>query len=298
MSRLFAILTVFAFVSPVTAQTRDEPKPGEVRKFEIAPGVFMEFCWIPPSEAQLGSSKEEQDYITKTFFEGKREEFLDDETESHRGRKKFAGFWFGKYTVTQAEWKAVMGNNPSYFQPGNNALQKDITDTARFPVEKVSWEDCQKFLEKIEMRDGIEKVFGAYARFKLPHEDQWEYACRGGFGNKRAFYFGNVLNGTQANCDGMYPYGTTTNGQYLQRACAVDFTNGGKYVEHPWGLFHMCGNVWEWCDNIYEQTKYRVLRGGSWLDSARRCRSAYRNWDPPDYRHGNKGFRVFVSLDK
>ena len=260
---------------------------GEVRKFEIASGVFMEFCWVPPGEAQLGSPKDEQDYITKTFFEGKRPEYLDAEMESYRGKKTFSGFWLGKYTVTQAEWKAVMGNNPSYFQPGGQGKDRlgGIADTSRFPVEMVCWDDpahpefsCQKFLEKINRRDGIEKAFGKGASFKLPHEDQWEYACRGGRGNKQPFYFGNVLNGTQANCDGDYPYGTTTKGKNLNRTCAVDYTNDGEYAKHPWGLCHVAGNVYQWCENKYDDVgSGRVDRGGCWYDFAGGCRSADRS---------------------
>ena len=75
-------------------------------------------------------------------------------------------------------------------------------------MERVSWNDCQKFLEKVNKRIGVENVFGKAGQFKLPHEDQWEYACRGGKGNKQPFYFGNELNGTQANCNGKSPYGT------------------------------------------------------------------------------------------
>lgn len=303
---LSLVLTVLATLVGLTTRPAhargDEPKAGDVRKFEIADGVFMEFCWIPPGEAQLGSPKEEQDYISKTFYFGDRLKFLDAETELNRGKKKFAGFWLGKFTVTQAEWMAVMGNNPSHFQPGGKGkyeLQKaSIADTSRYPVETVSWEDCQKFLEKISKRDGIEKVFAKDASFKLPHEDQWEYACRGGRGNQQAFYFGNVLNGTQANCDGRHPYGTDMKGQYLQRTCAVDFTNEGNYEKHPWGMFNMSGNVYQWCSNSDGSTTYKVLRGGSWGGSESECRSAFRKSYPPDVRSPFSGFRVAVIMGK
>jgi formylglycine-generating enzyme required for sulfatase activity len=114
MSRLSILLIVALLANPVAAQPKD-PKPGEVRRFEIAKGVFMEFCWIPPGECQLGSCKEEQDYVTKNHYGGNRPDYLDNETESKRGKFKTKGFWLGKYTVTQAEWKAVMGDNPSWF---------------------------------------------------------------------------------------------------------------------------------------------------------------------------------------
>ena len=149
---------------------------------------------------------------------------------------------------------------------------------------------------KDQQRD-VEKVFGKGASFKLPHEDQWEYACRGGRGNQQAFFFGNVLNGTQANCKGNFPYGTAIKDQYLGQTCAVDFTNGGKYTEHPWGLFHMCGNVWQWCDNSHAQSNKKVTRGGAWDSIAWHCRSACRDGRAPDFQCNYIGFRVSVSMD-
>ena len=296
MSRLLALLVVVVFVGPVSAHAQDEPRAGEERKFEIAPGVFMEFCWIPPGEAQLGSPKDEQDYITKTFFdEGKRPDFLDDETETKRGKFMTKGFWLGKYPVTQAEWKAVMGNNPSDFDGTKDTKAKGM-NTERFPVENVSWNDCQKFLMKVNERGGVPKVFGKDGKLVLPHEDQWEYACRGGRGNKRPFYWGSELNRAQANCDGNFPYGADKD-DYLKRTCAVDFTNGGKYEKHPWGLHHMSGNVWQCCDNLYAKTTFRVLRGGAWSSSAWGCRSANRDWSAPDVRFHDVGFRVCLPLE-
>jgi formylglycine-generating enzyme required for sulfatase activity len=277
-----------------------KPKAGEERKFEITKDVFMVFCWIPSGEAQLGSSMEEQKYIIKTFYDGKRPIFLDNETEAKRGKFKTKGFWLGKYTVTQAEWKAVMGGNPSWFQPngdGKLMLRKDkIRDTSHFPVEQVSWNDCQIFLEKLNKRTDVENVFGKAGRFVLPHEDQWEYACRGGKGNKQAFYFGNELNGTQANCNGGLPYGTDEKGDYKNRTTEV-----GSYAKewpHPWGLSDMHGNVLQWCDNKYEGSDYRILRGGCAFVSSLSCRSAYRSskYESNDCFY-DFGFRVCLPLD-
>lgn len=290
MSRTFALLIVAVFAGPIAAQ----PKAGEERKFEIAKDVFMEFCWIPSGEAQLGSPKEEQDYITKTFYEGKRPDYLDNQTEAKRGKFKTKGFWLGKYTVTQAEWKAVMGNNPSFFDGKRDNFAKGM-DTSRFPVEEVSWDDCQKFLKAINKRDGMDKVFGKAGRFVLPHEDQWEYACRGGKGNKQAFYFGNELNGTQANCNGTVPYGMDKKGDSKYRTTEV-----GSYAKewpHPWGLCDMHGNVYQWCDNKYEDLSDRVLRGGCWWFDASSCRSASRIRFEPDYRDYHFGFRVCYCPD-
>jgi formylglycine-generating enzyme required for sulfatase activity len=167
-------------------------------------------------------------------------------------------------------------------------------NTKHFPVERVSWDDCQQFLEKINMREGIAKVFGKDGKFTLPHEEQWEYACRGGKGNQQPYYWGAKLNGTEANCDGNYPLGTTTKGQYLERTCAVDFTNNGKYKKHPWGLAHMTGNVCQWCENKYGDEE-RVFRGGAWYATPSGCRTACRRWISPRIHGSITGFRVALA---
>lgn len=255
-----------------------EPKTTEEREFEIADGVKMKFCWIPAGKATLGSPKEEND----------REE---DEKEHEFVTK---GFWLGKSPVTQTEWKAAMGDNPSIFDGKKDNKAKGM-NTSRFPVDSVNWHDCQKFLEKLNKRTGVEKIFGKVGRFALPHEDQWEYACRGGKGNKQAFYFGNELNGSQANCNGNSPYGSDKQGDYKRRTTEV-----GGYAKdwpHPWGLCDMHGNVWQWCDNKYEKSKYCVLRGGSWDNYPWDCRSATRARDVPDNRDGSGGFRVCLPVE-
>jgi formylglycine-generating enzyme required for sulfatase activity len=274
----------------------NEPKAGEEREFEIADGVKMTFCWIPLGESQLGSPKEEQDYITKTYYNGRRPDDMDNETEAKRGKFKTKGFWLGKFTVTQAEWKAVMNYNPSGFNGEKDNKAKGL-ETSRFPVENISWHDCQIFFDWVNKREGIEKVFGRSGKFMLPHEDQWEYACRGGKGNKQPFYWGDELNATQANCDENQPYGTQAKGLSLGRTCAVDFMNGGKFPKHPWGLCHMSGNVFQWCENWYEPTKRKLIRGGSWIFRASLCRSANRCAFAPDLRSKNIGFRVCLTLE-
>jgi formylglycine-generating enzyme required for sulfatase activity len=282
-----------------------EPKPGEEREFEIAQGVKMVFCWIPAGECQLGSHQAERDEVLKGLDKfatgGKTPEWLASEAWSVRGKYMTKGFWLGKYPVTQGEWEAVMGNNPSWFRSGGGGKEKlkkdNITDTSRFPVERVNWYDCQKFLTKINEPGGGAKMFGKTVKFMLPDDNQWEYACRAGNGNDRTFYWGNELNGTQANCWGERPFGTTTIGPYLGRTCAVEFSNDGKYEKHPWGLMHMLGNVYQWCDNKYGASNDRVVRGGSWGIAASACRSAARDRSSPDKSPGYYGFRVCIRLD-
>ncbi len=286
------VLSPELFAAPAPA----EPKPGDTREFTIATGVKMVFCWIPPGTAQLGSPKAEQDYLTHTFLEGKREEWLDHENETARGRFTSKGFWLGKYEVMQGEWIAVMKvDNPSYFDGTKNNKAKGMV-TTRFPVENVSWGDCQDFLKALNERGGAAGVFGGVGRFVLPHEDEWEYAYRGGKGNGRAFYWGDTLNGTEANCNGNYPYGGAAKGSYLERTAEV-----GSYESkspHPWGLCDVAGNLWEWCDNNFlKSSDNRVVRGGSWSYVTGDCRAAYRYGLTPDNRYDCYGFRVCFRLD-
>ena len=168
-------------------------------------------------------------------------------------------------------------------------------------AEKASADDdCLNFLAKLnDPTKGAElvRVFGKRGKFVLPHEDEWEFACRGGKGNRRPYYFGDELNGKQANCDGTVPFGTATPGPYKKRTTAV-----GEYEKvspHPWGLCDMHGNVYQWCENNYNEDPKngRVVRGGSWGGDARGCRAAARLRRPPGIRSDFLGCRVCFRLD-
>lgn len=269
-------------------------KPGQEIEVEIATGVKMKFCWIPPGEAQLGSPSAERQDVLKLIGEEKEPEWLSAEAEEKRGKFRCKGFWMGKYAVTQQQWQAVMNNNPSWFcKDGGGKSSVAGMDTSRFPVEQVSGNDCQQFLKNLNDRVRTPGTIGN-GKFVLPHEDEWEYAARGGKGNRQAYYFANQLNGKQANCAGNVPFGTATKGAHLKRTAEV-----GSYervAPHPWGLCDMAGNVWQWCENEYSSDA-RVLRGGSWLDYPWGCRSAFRGWNEPAYRNVGFGFRVCFRLD-
>jgi formylglycine-generating enzyme required for sulfatase activity len=220
-------LAVHLRAAPLPDQHK--PEPGEVVEVEISKRVKMKFYWIPAGEAQLGSPVAEREEVLKQLRSVKavkenegEPDWLSSEAEQNRGKFTTKGFWLGKYTVTQEQWEAVMGTNPSFFskQGGGKDEVKGL-DTSRFPAEQVSWDDCQDFLKKLNEKVTIPGALGK-GRFALPHEDQWEYACRGGKGNKQPFYFGGELNGAQANCDGNTPFGTATKGAYLER------TNNGS----------------------------------------------------------------------
>jgi formylglycine-generating enzyme required for sulfatase activity len=246
-------------------------------EFPLSPTVGMVFCWIPPGKSRLGSPAGEM-------------KNADHEAEDEH-EFSTAGFWLGKYEVTQVEWVAVMRNNPSVHN-GRDPNSARGMDTSRFPVEMISWNDAQSFITALNARAGTKDVFGTPGRFVLPTEDEWEYACRGGRGNAEPFYFGKVLDGRQANCFGKKPYGTVTEGPYLGRPTTV-----GSYAEeypHPWGLCDMHGNVWEFCDSDRPRPAgKRVLRGASYGDQGAACRAASRNFFGPDtHRYFNVGMRV------
>jgi formylglycine-generating enzyme required for sulfatase activity len=217
------------------------------------------------------------------------------DAESARFRPNYTstGFWLGKFEVTQAEWTAMMGTNPSAFngKNGNAALGPD---TSRFPVDSVSWHDCESFIKKLNERaEAATPVFGTRVRFALPHEDEWEYACQGGLGNDRPFHFGGELDGRQANADATVPWGALGKGTTLGRPTTVGSYERGH--PHPWGLCDMHGNVMEWCENRYSPSEdARVLRGGSGAVPPLACRSAARAPIDSGARGDRGGVRVCV----
>jgi len=188
------------------------------------------------------------------------------------------GFYIGKYPVTQEQWVEVMKKNPSKFN-GKGLMH---------PIENVSWDDCQKFIEalnKLKKYNGI---------FRLPTEAEWEYACRAG--SDTQYYWGD-------ECDGKYCW-------YRENSdCSTQPV--GKKRPNDLGLFDMSGNVWEWCQDWYDDNYYklndrldpkgavkgsnRVVRGGSWRYGSDYCRSAFRDYFDPSYRNSYVGFRLALS---
>lgn len=192
------------------------------------------------------------------------------EKPSHR--VTLSDFYIGKYEVTQAQWKAIMGTNPSNF-----------SNCDLCPVEQVSWEDIQEFLRKLNAKTG--------KKYRLPTEAEWEYAARGGSQSRGFKYAGSNSLDEVA--------------WYIDNSGSKTHPVGGKRANEL-GLYDMSGNVWEWCQDWYgdyssnTQTNpsgavsgsYRVLRGGSWYGSARDCRVSFRNLNTPTNRNGNVGFRL------
>jgi uncharacterized protein (TIGR02996 family) len=176
---------------------------------DLGRGVAMVFTWLPPGSFLMGSPPDE-------------EERESDETQ-HRVTLS-RGFWLGVYPVTQAQWVAVMGSNPSTFKGDGH------------PVEMVSWDDCQEFCRRLSGRDG--------QRYRLPSEAQWEYACRAG--TTTPFHFGATLSTELANYNGNYAYGQGGQGVYRGQTTPV-----GSFPSNAWGLDDMHGNVWQWCQDGY-----------------------------------------------
>ena len=193
------------------------------------------------------------------------------ERHERQHRVKLAkGFHMGVYEVTQAQWQTVMGNNPSHFKGDN------------LPVEQVSWDDAMAFCQKLSEREG--------KKYRLPTEAEWECACRAG--TTTPFNTGQTIGPDQANYDGEFTYGKGVKG--INRKAT---TAGGSFQPNPWGLYDMHGNVWEWCQDKYGGAKaFRVLRGGSWYDPPKYCRSASRCRFAPVYRFALIGFRVAMDL--
>jgi formylglycine-generating enzyme required for sulfatase activity len=185
------------------------------------------------------------------------------------------GFWIGKYEVTQGQYKKIMGNYPSDLKSGDN-----------YPVENVSWNDAKKFISKLNQQSG--------KTFFLPTEAQWEYAARSG-GKDQKYSGGNDVD----------------KGAWYGSNSGMETHAVGTKAPNGLGIYDMSGNVWEWCEDVYDKKAYskhegnnplitsgsskRVVRGGSWHDNPRYVRSAYRDRNFADNRNDNLGFRLCLS---
>ena len=232
------------------------------------------------------------------------------------------GFFMGKHEVTQWEYKAVIGTNPSYFRNGVGGrnlggVGTTITNETSYPVEQVSWIDATNYCGVLTARELASGRLPAGWVYRRPTEAEWEYACRAG--GTSAFHYGPALRSGIANFDARNEYdslvGTTNNsdGIYLGRTTEV-----GSYEANGWGLYDMHGNVWEWCSDwfICSDTRcsglpggrvidpqgpsgdfFRVIRGGSWDSGGGGCRSASRgrNSSDPGNRYYGHGFRAVLS---
>ena len=224
---------------------------------EITEGVVLEIRAMPPGNKQ------------PTFRMGS-DEGEGNEKPAHQ--VTLNPFFIGKYEVTQAQWQAVMGNNPSYFQGDD------------LPVERVSWNDAVEFCRRLSEKTGLQ--------FRLPTEAEWEYAARAG--TTTEYSFGNDVKQLDA---------------YAWHSYSILAHPVGKKLPNRFGLYDMYGNVWEWCQDWYGEYSsdsqvnpmgpgiggYRVQRGGSRKSGGEDCRSARRHYGAPSSYGDDVGFRVVVA---
>ncbi len=233
---------------------------GSVITIPVKNGISIEMVKVEAGSFNMGATPE-------------MENPYDSEKPVHRVTLT-NNYYIGKYEVTQALWQAVMGSNPSYFKGDD------------LPVEKVSWDDCQDFISKLNAMTG--------KRFRLPSEAEWEYAARGGKKSRGYQYSGSNTLGDVA-----WYYGNSG-----PKTHAV-----GTKQPNELGIYDMTGNVWEWCQDWFgsysssPQTNptgaasgsIRVCRGGSWNYSAGLCRTSYRGNNSPDDRFSYLGLRLVLS---
>ncbi len=236
--------------SPRADLGRGVAKRSEDKKeisFDLGRGIKVNFVLIRPGSFMMGDENGD-----------------DDEKPVHKVTIS-KPFYLGKFEVTQQQWQAVMGSNPSHFRGAKN------------PVDRVSWEACQAFIKRLN-----EKFPHAHVKFGLPTEAEWEYACRAGSTSRYSF-------GDREKKLAEY-------GWFADNAGGTTHPVGQK-KPNAWGLYDMHGNVWEWCADWYDGGYYsrspptdptgptavtsRVLRGGSWSDPAAYCRSSCRYCLPP-----------------
>ena len=216
--------------------------------------VSQRLRWCPPGRFMMGSPDDEK---------GR------DDDEGPRHEVVFArGFWMFETSCRQELWQAVMGDNPS------------TNKRPLLPVTDVSWEAARRFVESLNtLKPGL--------GLDLPSEAQWEYACRAGA--ETAYSFGAKIS------------------RKLVKYESIGTVPVGSLLPNVWGLYEMHGNVWEWCADTWHDSYagapkdgsawidsgavLRVIRGGSWYNTARNVRAAYRNRNDPAYRNGSLGFR-------
>lgn len=247
---------------------------------DLGHGVKMEFVRIKAGRFPMGS----RDLDRPSYYDEKPRHEV---TITH-------DFLMGKYPVTQEQYQAVTGKNPSCFS--SSGWGKDRIkglNTQVFPVEDVTWNDAKSFCDQLTSKDTKGR------RFELPTEAQWEYACRAG--TQTQYYFGD--SDSELNSYGWYLANSD------KRSHAV-----GTKKPNAWGLYDMTGNVWQWCEDWYrdsfysksekedplcqEETGNHAYRGGSWYDDSDGCRASARGNGGTRFRSSLIGFRVSVKLNK
>ncbi|MBF0271871.1 MAG: SUMF1/EgtB/PvdO family nonheme iron enzyme [Magnetococcales bacterium] len=278
------------------------------------PVTGMEFVWIPPGGFDMGQSPEENAQLHRENDEKAFEKWFARELPRHR--VLLDGFWMGRWPVTREQFSRFVEESLHLTDPerlqsaarGQIRMQSQIDwhtwKKTRYPQNDthpaihVSWFDAQACADWLSQRTGL--------RFALPSEAQWEYACHGG-GNA-PFHFGHVITTEQANYDGSVIYGAGQPGSPRKGT-----TPCGQFPANHYGLHDMHGNVWEWCEDLYDGNfyntpaarqrnpvhqgplGYRIKRGGSWRSPPALVRAAYRGGTYPDIGKDDIGFRLILT---
>jgi formylglycine-generating enzyme required for sulfatase activity len=266
---------------------------------DLGNNIGLDMVLIPDGTFLMGSPEDE---LERTDAEGPQHEVT------------VPTFFMGRFPITQAQWRAVaqleqvdrvLNSDPSYFKSDPSHVNGDNR-----PVEQVSWYDAMEFCDRLSKFTGRD--------YRLPSEAEWEYACRAG--TTTPFHFGETITTDLANYDGTDGDDGRWKGNYGQGPKGIyrrETTEVGSFPPNAFGLQDMHGNVWEWCqdhghDNYQgaptdgsawlfsdekkdEDSRTRMLRGGSWIPYPRDCRSAFRLNYNPDARLYNFGFRVVCS---
>ena len=253
---------------------------------DLGNGVSLRMVAIRGRTFLMGQTEAEKIQLLKEYGEQNYQTYLDEELPRHE--VTIPDFFMGIFTVTQAQYQALMGENPSTFRGEDR------------PVETVSWDESVAFCDRLSTQTG--------RNYRLPTEAEWEYACRAG--TTTPFAFGDMITPELAN----YDWKSSYNGSPTRSSDPRETQPVGSYPANAWGLYDMHGNVWEWCLDHWhsnyadkpeelkqdgstawlssDESKNRLLRGGSWYSNAKSCRSAYRAHNAPDIRYGSYGFRV------
>ena len=269
---------------PLTLQRTPRTGRGYIEPLlEVGNALPLHMALIPGGSFLMGSLEDELERL---------------EREGPQHQVTIAKFLMGRYPVTQAQWQVVaalpkveleLELNPSCFK------RDDL------PVERVSWFEAVEFCDRLAKHTG--------RPYRLPSEAEWEYACRAG--TTTPFNFGDMITAEVSNYNGDYTYGDGPKGEYREQTTPVGQLNNAN----AYGLSDMHGDVWEWCQDHWhdsykgapddgsawiesDNTDRRVVRGGSWYNYPRSCRSAHRSSNLPGFRDFIIGFRVSCSAPR
>jgi len=270
-----------------------ESKQAKYYRENLGNGVELEMISIPGGTFLMGTDDEEIERLEKKF----NVDYFNRERPQHQ--VTVPALSMGKFPVTQQEWQQVaalpkikidLNPNPAYFKGET------------LPVELISWSEAVEFCERLSKKTG--------KTYRLPSEAEWEYACRAE--TTTPFHFGATITGELANYDATNIFAQEAKGIYRGKTTSV-----GSFPANAFGLYDVHGNVWEWCADTWHEnygvaptdatpwitknaqnSSYRVLRGGSWVNLPRNCRSATRYGNVAGTRDGNNGFRVVCSASR